>query len=76
MGIGHVAGAPLGYGFAYRGGECPRGAQRQGCCTPSPGRAAAPRSPSRASVGPVGVAGRACVCGRWPVTGDPTFPAG
>eukprot|EP00969_Alexandrium_andersonii_P312203 13794042-Alexandrium_andersonii.AAC.1 len=26
MGVGHVAGAPLRYGLAYRGCECPRGA--------------------------------------------------
>eukprot|EP00969_Alexandrium_andersonii_P317936 14043997-Alexandrium_andersonii.AAC.1 len=63
MGIGHVAGAPLGYGLAHRGGERPRGAQCQSCCAPAPGRALVPRSPPRAGLGPVGVEGRACVCG-------------
>eukprot|EP00969_Alexandrium_andersonii_P035668 1562431-Alexandrium_andersonii.AAC.1 len=50
MGVGHLAGAPLGYGLPHRGCECPRGAQCEGCCTSSPGRAVVPRSPSRAGL--------------------------
>eukprot|EP00969_Alexandrium_andersonii_P267488 11821307-Alexandrium_andersonii.AAC.1 len=71
-----MARTALGLGVPHRGGECPRGAQRQGCRTPPLRRALVLRGLARLGFGPLGVEGRVYVCGRRPATGDPTRSAG
>eukprot|EP00969_Alexandrium_andersonii_P132709 5868814-Alexandrium_andersonii.AAC.1 len=71
-----MAWATLGFGVSHRGCECPRGAQCQSSGSPPSRRTLAPRGSARLGLGPMGVAGRVCVCGRRPATGEPARPAG